>query len=75
MDFPKLFIIAEADSVIDREPNFVTDFLEMADRSPQPKQLYVFPGALHATSLLFGPDGEEIEQILFDFITGIVVGD
>jgi hypothetical protein len=43
----------------------------MAERAPEPKQLYVYPGVLHGTALFWGPDGEGILQILFDFIDGI----
>lgn len=75
MNFPKLFIIAEEDLVIDQLASFVTDFIEMAERAPEPKQLYVYPGTLHGTSLLWGDDGEEIQQILFDFIDGIAAGE
>lgn len=71
MVFPKLFVIAEEDAVINQLPSFVTDFVEMAERAPEPKQLHVYSGVAHGTSLFWTDDGEEIQQILFDFIEGI----
>jgi pimeloyl-ACP methyl ester carboxylesterase len=71
LTIPKWFIIAEEDLVINQEPKFVSDFLEMAAQAPEPKRLDVYPGVLHGTSLFWGPDGEEIIQIFFDFIDGI----
>ena len=71
MTFPKMFIIAEEDQVINQVPTFVTDFIEMAERAPEPKQLHVYPGILHGTAMFWGDDGEEIQQIFFDFISGI----
>jgi dienelactone hydrolase/predicted small lipoprotein YifL len=75
LTMPKWFVIAEADLVINEVPNFVNDFIEMAERTPEPKRLDVYPGVLHGTALFWGPDGEEIKQIFFDFIDGIAQGE
>jgi hypothetical protein len=76
MTFPKLFIVTEEDSVIDRLPSFVTDFEEMADRAPEPKQFYIYPGIQHGTGMFWGEQhGEEVQQIFFDFIAGLAVGE
>ena len=75
MAFPKLFVIAEEDPVTRYESSFVTDFVEMAERSPVPKQLHIYPGDLHGTALFWGDHGEEIQQILFDFISRIAEGE
>jgi dienelactone hydrolase len=72
MTFPKLFIITEEDSVIDLLPSFVTDFMEMAERAPEPKQFYIYPGIQHGTGMFWDEQhGEEVQQNLFSFIAGL----
>lgn len=75
MSFPKLFIISDEDPVTRYDASFITDFVEMAERSPDPKQLHTFSGDLHGTALLWGENGEQILQILFDFIAGSLEGE
>ena len=75
MDFPKLFIITEEDSVIDRLPNFVTDFIEMAERAPEPKEIYIYPGTPHGTAMFWGDYDKDVQQNLFDFISQITEGE
>jgi hypothetical protein len=70
MAFPKLFLIAEEDTIPDW-PTFVSDFVEMYDHSPEPKELIIYPGQTHGTGL-FLDHGEELRNKLLKFLNTIL---
>jgi alpha-beta hydrolase superfamily lysophospholipase len=73
LSIPKLFMIAEGDTIPDW-PAFVSDFMEMAGESPEPKALIVYPGQAHGTALLREDFGDEVVERLLDFLSGLPPG-
>ncbi len=64
---PKILMIAEEDRV---GPDFVAAFIETVDLSSEPKEYYLYPGDLHASELFYADFGKEVQEILFNFVTG-----
>jgi pimeloyl-ACP methyl ester carboxylesterase len=64
---PKLFIVAEQDpySVV------VADTQRYYNDSPEPRQLIIYPEAVHGTDLFDTPSGEKFHQALMDFLLAI----
>lgn len=71
LSIPKLFMIAEEDTIPDW-PTFVSDFVEMVEKSPEPKALMIYPGQAHGTALLREDFGEEVGDRLLDFLKGLL---
>jgi alpha-beta hydrolase superfamily lysophospholipase len=71
LEIPKLFMIAEGDTITDW-PTFVSDFVEMYDKSPEPKELVVYPGQAHGTGLLREDFGVEVLNKLLDFLKDLL---
>jgi pimeloyl-ACP methyl ester carboxylesterase len=69
---PKLVIVAENDSATYTTPDFVTDILKMYEWAAEPKSLYLDPGFLHGTALLYGESGTEGRNMFFDFLSSIL---
>jgi pimeloyl-ACP methyl ester carboxylesterase len=67
MTIPKIFMIAEEDQA---GSDFVADFIEMAEMAAEPKDFYLYPGYAHASGLLFFEFGEEVQEILLNFVKG-----
>lgn len=68
LTIPKVFMIAENDYF---GAEFVEKFLELADLASEPKEVHVFPGALHGSALLYGSSGEQAIPILLEFVTSL----
>ena len=68
LNIPKIFMIAEQDAF---GPEFVDQFLEMAEIAAEPKDIYIYPGPSHAYGLLYDENGEEVISILLDFVNRI----
>lgn len=72
MAFPKLFMIAEGDAIPDW-PTYVSEFVEMVELCPEPKELVIYPGQAHGVGLLRDADsGEEAVQKLLDFLFALL---
>lgn len=67
LTIPKIFMIAEEDQA---GTDFVTDFIEMVETTAEPKEFYLYPGYAHASGLLFEDNGEEVQEILLNFVKG-----
>jgi len=67
MAIPKIFMVAEGDT---GGPEFVNDFIEIAEVAAEPKEIYIYPGVAHASGLLFDESGDEVQEILLNFIKG-----
>lgn len=65
LTIPKLFVASENDQPYVREIN------EMYDFAADPKQIKIFSGGAHGTNIFDTGNGEELEQLLFDFLAGI----
>ncbi len=66
-DMPKLFIVAEQDPytvVVGDTQRYYRD-------SPEPKQLILYPDAVHGTDLFATPSGSAFHQALMDFLLAI----
>jgi pimeloyl-ACP methyl ester carboxylesterase len=66
-DMPKLFITADKDPyspVISDTKRYYAD-------SPEPKQLILYPEAVHGTDLFNTPSGSQFHQALMDFLLAI----
>jgi esterase/lipase len=73
LTMPKLFVIAQEDRVT---PDFVARFIEMAERAPEPKDLVVYSGTWHGTSLLHHEEhGEDLRARLIRFLEGLTPQD
>jgi pimeloyl-ACP methyl ester carboxylesterase len=68
LDIPKLFVASEDDHP------YIDDVHQMADWSPEPKQVHVFPGNAHGTYLFDGDHAAELSQLLLDFVAGLSAG-
>ncbi len=64
---PKLFVFADRDSII------VPDMYSLYEISPEPKTLYVFPGAVHGTELFKTEYGGMFKNLLLNFLDGLRV--
>jgi formylglycine-generating enzyme required for sulfatase activity/dienelactone hydrolase len=67
LTIPKILMIAEEDRV---GPNFVADFIEMTEIIAEPKDIYIYPGDEHAAEMFYFESGDDVQEILFDFVTG-----
>jgi sulfatase modifying factor 1 len=73
LTMPKLFVIAQEDRAL---PGFVARFIEMSERAPEPKELIVYPGTWHGTSLLHHEEhGEDLRARLIGFLEGLTSED
>lgn len=73
LTMPKLFVITEEDRVT---PGFVADFVEMSERAPEPKELIVYSGGWHGTSLLHHEEhGEDLRARLIGFLESLAAQD
>ncbi len=67
LTIPKILMIAEDDRV---GPNFVAEFIDMTENIAEPKEIYIYPGDEHAAELFYTEFGDEVQEILFNFVTG-----
>jgi esterase/lipase len=69
LNYPILIIVAEGDKAAGRP------FAEMAQRiydySSEPKEIKVFPGSYHSMELLRSEHGDELFNLIFEFVDGI----
>jgi len=65
LTIPKIFMITEEDQA---GPDFVTDFIKMVEMAAEPKEFYLYPGYAHASGLLFDEFGDEVQEILLNFV-------
>lgn len=72
MAFPKLFMIAEGDTIPDW-PTYLSEFVDMYELCPEPKQLVIYPGQAHGVGLLRDEEsGEEAVQQLLGFLVTLL---
>jgi alpha-beta hydrolase superfamily lysophospholipase len=75
MTFPKLFMIAEEDTIPDW-PTYFSEFVDMAALSPEPKELITYPGQAHGVGLLRDAEsGQEAVERLLDFLNAVLPQD
>jgi formylglycine-generating enzyme required for sulfatase activity/pimeloyl-ACP methyl ester carboxylesterase len=67
LKIPKIFMIAEGDRV---GADFVAGFIDMTEIAAEPKDVYLYPGDYHASELFFAEFGNEIKEILINFVKG-----
>jgi len=72
MAFPKLFMIAEGDTIPDW-PTYLSEFVDMYELCPEPKELIIYPGQAHGVGLLRDAEsGQEAVQKLLDFLNTLL---
>jgi alpha-beta hydrolase superfamily lysophospholipase len=72
MAFPKLFMIAEGDTIPDW-PTYLSEFVDMYELCPEPKELVIYPGQAHGVGLLRDEEsGEEAVQQLLGFLSALL---
>jgi len=62
-DVPKLFLIAENDSVVS-----ITDARALFDLAAEPKEWQIYPGTAHGTDLFDTENADELQQRILEFI-------
>ena len=72
LEIPKLIMVSEDDSATIRTPDFVTSILKMYEWSAEPKTLYLAPGFLHGTALLYGEIGNEAMDLFINFLSSFI---
>ncbi len=65
LTMPKLFICEEGDPY-----ELIPSMIEMFDILPEPKEFVLIPGDAHGTRLFNTPAGDELRQLLTDFLDG-----
>jgi alpha/beta superfamily hydrolase len=62
---PKIFMFTEEDIWA---PYNIEGYYETAETAEQPKNTYIYPGIAHGTGLFYEEYGEEVLEILLDFV-------
>lgn len=63
-DMPKLFIVSENDHIFDR----TVSMTRLYESAPEPKIFKMFPGQAHGTELLSTKYGQELREMIFNFL-------
>lgn len=71
LDMPKLFVATEEDVADGYSTGLVHVAKNMFRKSPEPKDLRVFPGTAHGTELFHTEHAEAFRQLLVDFLLGL----
>ncbi len=69
LTYPKLFIVSNRDLVFDI--NITNDVQQMYDWSADPKEIKVFSGNSHGIDLLDSVHGDEVRNLIINFLAGI----
>ena len=71
LHMPKLFVCTDNDTAGGYPTGLWEVAEEMYERSPEPKQLKIFPGTAHGTQIFRTEQGEEFKGLLIEFLEGL----
>jgi hypothetical protein len=68
LTIPKIIMFTEED-IAGQE--FVDLLYILADKASEPKSIYTYPGTSHGADLFYAEFGEEVLEILLNFVKGV----